>query len=47
MTNDTRIFRRSDTDFPITTSVQQRLIAAGSPSQNGGKAGYGELRSGW
>ncbi len=29
MMSDTRVFRRSDPDFPTTSAVQQRLIAAG------------------
>jgi len=29
MTSDTRVFRRSDPDFPITSAVQNRLVASG------------------
>lgn len=35
MLDDTRLFRRSDPDFPTTRAVQQRLITAGRVAGEG------------
>jgi hypothetical protein len=35
MMNDTRVFRRSDPDFPTTAALQRRLIANGRVEDEG------------
>ena len=46
MMNDTRLFRRTDADFPVTKAVQQRLIAAGRVEGEGPARFVGAAASG-